>query len=199
MTCSVDANHDDELWERIRAGDADAFGLLFARHARAIYNYCFRRTADWAVAEDLTSIVFLEAWRRRDKELRPDKVLPWLYGIANNVVRTRRRSARRHAAALERVGAPRPTSDFSDDLLERLGDEEQMAVALRVIADLPRRQQDVLALCVWSGLDYEEAAAALDVPVGTVRSNLSRARSRLRELLAVSGHEPGTDPVDEEP
>lgn len=76
MNRSVDANHADELWERIRVGDADAFGVLFARHARAIYNYCFRRTADWALAEDLTSIVFLEAWRRRDKELRPDKVLP---------------------------------------------------------------------------------------------------------------------------
>lgn len=74
-----------------------------------------------------------------------------------------------------------------------------MAAALRVVADLPRRQQDVLALCVWSGLDYEAAAAALGVPVGTVRSNLSRARSRLRELLAASGHEQGADPVDKEP
>ena len=75
------------------------FGLLFERHARAIYN-CFRRTADWAVAEDLTSIVFLEAWRRRERELLPEKVLPWLYGIATNVIRNRRRSLRRHAAAL---------------------------------------------------------------------------------------------------
>lgn len=196
---SVDVKYADELWERIRAGDADAFGVLFTHHAREMYNYCFRRTADWAVAEDLTSIVFLEAWRRRDKELMPDKVLPWLYGIANNVVRTRRRSARRYAAALERVGTSPPTPDFSDDLLERLGDQEQMAAALRVVAKLPLRQQDVLALCVWSGLDYEAAAAVLDVPVGTVRSRLSRARSRLRELLAVSGHEPGAEPIDQEP
>ena len=86
---------DSILWARSRAGDADAFGLLFERHAKAIYNYCFRRLGDWAAAEDMLSIVFLEAWRRRDKELPPDKVLPWLYGIATNVVRNRRRSERR--------------------------------------------------------------------------------------------------------
>ncbi len=81
---------DAALWLRSRDGDADAFGLLFERHATAIYNFCFRRIGDWAAAEDLLSIVFLEAWRRRDKELPPDKVLPWLYGIATNVVRNRR-------------------------------------------------------------------------------------------------------------
>jgi DNA-directed RNA polymerase specialized sigma24 family protein len=75
-----------------RAGDADAFGLLFDRHAKAIYNYCFRRIGSRATAQDLLSMVFLEAWRRRDKELPPDKVLPWLYGIATNVVRHQRRS-----------------------------------------------------------------------------------------------------------
>jgi RNA polymerase sigma factor (sigma-70 family) len=191
----VVANHADQLWEKIRAGDAEAFGLLFERHARAIYNYCFRRTADWAVAEDLTSIVFMEAWRRREKELLPEKVVPWLYGIATNVIRNRHRSVRRHAAALGRVAAPRPTADFAGDVLDRLDDEARMSSILRLVADLPRRQQDVLALCVWSELSYEEAAAALEVPVGTIRSSLSRAKARLRELAALTGHGPTTDPV----
>ena len=71
---------DSVLWSRSRAGDAEAFGSLFDRHAKAIYNYCFRRIGDWAAAEDMLSVVFLEAWRRRDNELPPDKVLPWLYG-----------------------------------------------------------------------------------------------------------------------
>jgi len=199
MSHSVVANHADQLWDQVRAGDAEAFGLLFERHGRAIYNYCFRRTADWVIAEDLTSIVFLEAWRRRDKELLPDKVVPWLYGIATNVVRNRRRSLRRHADALGRVEPPGHTADFAEDLVDRLDDEAQMGAVVRLVAELPRRQQDVLALCVWSGLSYDEAATALDLPIGTVRSNLSRARSRLRELLAVSGHVPTTDPVHEEP
>jgi len=83
---------DSVLWARSARGDADAFTVLFERHADEIYNYCFRRIGEWSVAEDVLSIVFLEAWRRRDKELPPGKVLPWLYGIATNVVRNRRRS-----------------------------------------------------------------------------------------------------------
>ncbi len=102
---------DSILWARSRAGDADAFGLLFERHAKAIYNYCFRRTGDWALAEDLLSVVFLEAWRRRRKELEPGKVLPWLYGIATNVVRNQRRSQRRFAGALRRFRDRNPSWD----------------------------------------------------------------------------------------
>lgn len=68
---------DTDLWARSGAGDRDAFGELFDRHARVIYNYCFRRIGNWATAEDVLSVVFLEAWRRRRKELPPGKVLPW--------------------------------------------------------------------------------------------------------------------------
>ena len=67
---------DADLWERSRAGEADAFGQLFERHAKSVYNYCFRRSGNRATAEDMLSVVFLEAWRRRDKQLPADKVLP---------------------------------------------------------------------------------------------------------------------------
>jgi RNA polymerase sigma factor (sigma-70 family) len=60
---------------------------------------------------------------------------------------------------------------------------------LRAIARLPKRKQDVLALCSWAGLSYEDAARALGLPIGTVRSRLSRGRRRLRELAAETGHE----------
>ena len=93
---------DAHLWERSRAGDSAAFTTLFRRHSKTIYNYCFRRLANWAEAEDAVSLVFLEAWRRRDKDLPPDKVLPWLYGIASNVLRNRHRAERRFRAALAR-------------------------------------------------------------------------------------------------
>jgi RNA polymerase sigma factor (sigma-70 family) len=180
---------DSRLWSRSRAGDADAFGLLFERHATTIYNYCFRRLGNWAAAEDLVSIVFLEAWRRRDKRLPPGKELPWLLGIATNVVRNRRRAERRHATALRRVPRPRPQPTFADESNERLDDERLMQRALSLLTRLPRREQDVFAICAWSGLSYADAALALGVPVGTVRSRLSRARARLRELDSSSGHE----------
>jgi RNA polymerase sigma factor (sigma-70 family) len=178
---------DDELWSAVARGDADAFGLLFERHGRSVYNYCFRRTGDWARAEDLTSVVFLECWRRREVSLEKDKVLPWLLGIATNVCRNQRRSLARHRAALRRLPSSESTSDFADDVLERLGDEDRMRDVLSVVSRLPRREQDVLALCVWAGLTYEDAAAALRLPVGTVRSRLARARRRLRGELGEEG------------
>jgi RNA polymerase sigma-70 factor (ECF subfamily) len=188
---------DSSLWSRARAGDADAFGLLFERHAKAIYNFCFRRTGSWDAGEDLLSIVFLEAWRRRDRELPHDKVLPWLYGIATNVVRNRRRSERRFRKALARVPAPRPETGFESDAEERLDDERRMTDALDLLAELPRHEQEVFVLCAWSGLSYKDAALALELPVGTVRSRLSRARRRLRELDPASGHEPLEEAVEQ--
>ena len=163
--------------------------MLYERHARAVYNFCFRRTANWATAEDLTSIVFLEAWRRRGEvSLKDGRALPWLLGVAVNVLRNRRRSERRHRAALERLPISRSV-DFAEDADGRLDDERRMRATLRTIAKLPRREQEVLALCAWAGLSYEDAALALGLPVGTVRSRLSRARSRVRELMSAGGHE----------
>jgi RNA polymerase sigma factor (sigma-70 family) len=187
---------DSSLWSRVRAGDADAFALLFEHYAKAIYNFCFRRTGSWDAAEDLLSIVFLEAWRRRDRELPPGKVLPWLYGIATNVVRNRRRSERRFRAALARVPEPCPEAGFESEANERLDDERRMKDALELLAQLPRREQDVFVLCAWSGLTYKDAALALELPVGTVRSRLSRARGRLRELDPATGHGPLEEAVE---
>ncbi len=186
---------DGDLWRRAVDGEPDAFAVLFDRHAQAVYNYLFRRTADWTLAEDLTSVVFLEAWRRRtDVRFERELALPWLFGVATNVLRNRRRSQWRHRAALERL--PREHAhDFADEANSRLDDERQMRTVLRAIAELPRREQDVLALCAWAGLSYEEAAVALGVPVGTVRSRLSRARARIRELSSAHGHEPDCEPA----
>lgn len=173
---------DEILWARVGADDHDAFGLLFERHARAIYNYCFRMTGSWASAEDLLSLVFLEAWRRRKKELADGLVLPWFYGIAANVVRNHQRSDRRFLLAVRRVPQEAPEPDFSEVSEERLDDERQMRRALDLLDKLPRREREVFALCAWMGLSYEDAARVLSLPIGTVRSRLSRGRTRLREL-----------------
>ncbi|MDX6479826.1 MAG: hypothetical protein QOG85_336 [Gaiellaceae bacterium] len=182
------AASDDELWARSRAGDREAFGTLYDRHARLIYNYCFRRVGSRETAQDLLSMVFLEAWRRRDKRLEADKVLPWLYGIATNVVRHQHRSERRFAAALSRLPAAERQPDFAGTADEHLDYERQAREALSRLAMLPRREQDVVALCVGMELSYEDAAVALGLPIGTVRSRLSRARARLLELDPGSGH-----------
>src|SRR5919206_1441873 len=173
---------DIELWDRAVAGDATAFGVLFERHARAIYNYLFRRCADWTVAEDLTSVVFLDAFRRRESvRIEDGKVLPWLFGVATNVLRNQRRSRRRHAAALRRLPAPDSQPAFGADAGDRIDAERDMRKLLGALHDLPQADRDVIALCLWSELSYADAAVALGIPVGTVRSRLSRARRRLAD------------------
>jgi RNA polymerase sigma-70 factor (ECF subfamily) len=180
---------DLDLWAGATAGDAAAFGALFERHARTVYNYCFRRTGLWAEAEDLTSVVFLEAWRRRNEAADVQAVVPWLLGVATNVVRNRHRSRRRCAAALSRMPPPQPDPDHADEIAHRLDDESRMRQILQLVRHLPSIDQDVFILCAWTEMTYAQTAAALGVPVGTVRSRLSRARARLRELAARSGHQ----------
>jgi RNA polymerase sigma factor (sigma-70 family) len=188
---------DAELWARSRAGNGDAFGTLFDRHAKLVYNYCFRRIGNWASAEDMLSLVFLEAWRRRDKELPSDKILPWLFGIATNVVRNERRSERRFTIALSRTPTIAPEPDFAGDANERLDDERQAEAALMLLGKLSRREQDVFFLSAVMELSYEDTASALGLPIGTVRSRLSRAQARLRNSIQAVGHEKSESPATE--
>jgi RNA polymerase sigma-70 factor (ECF subfamily) len=185
----VSARSDQELWRRTAAGDGDAFGALYDRHARAIYNYCFRRTADWAAAEDLTSLVFLEAWRKRF-EVRftgEGGVLGWLYGVANNVLRNHERASRRLLRFVARAATWRSALPGAD-LEQRVVDEERMRAILETLKRLPRAEREVLVICVLGGASYADAALALGIPHGTVRSRLFEARRRLRELVAAAGH-----------
>ncbi|MEU1686432.1 RNA polymerase sigma factor [Micromonospora sp. NPDC005707] len=171
---------------RIRSGDPDVFRELFDDHARSVYNHGFRLTGAWSVAEDVVSLTFLEAWRLRERvdvDGEAGSLRPWLLGIATNVARNVRRAARRHAGALARLPPPEVVPDFAEEVVGRLRDRERLVQVRTALAALRQPEREVLALCVWSGLDYAEAAAALGVPVGTVRSRLSRARGKLRKLV----------------
>ena len=180
------------LRTQVRAGDKDAFGLLFEEHVRAVYNHAFRLTGNWSTAEEVVSLTFLEAWRLRST-IRPegDSLLPWLLVIALNVARNISRAARRQQAAMSRLPPGPDVPDFADELADRIDDATRLEAIRTAVSRLRRGEQDVLALCVWSGLSYAEAAEALGVPVGTVRSRLSRARRKLQTFAAVLEHDPG--------
>jgi RNA polymerase sigma-70 factor (ECF subfamily) len=171
---------DGELWRRACQGEAECFGALFDRHGAAVRAFCARRTGSIDAADDLVSIVFLQAWRRRaEVELIDGNALPWLYGIARRTMQHRWRTALRHRRALERLGSAPAVPDHADEVAARLDDERHLARLGAAFQRLRPPDRDVLVLCVWQGLTYAEAAVALGVPVGTVRSRLSRARSRL--------------------
>ncbi|MDF3143468.1 MULTISPECIES: RNA polymerase sigma factor [unclassified Streptomyces] len=170
--------------KRIRAGDHNAFGELFDAYARSVYNHAFRLTGEWSTAEDVVSLTFLEAWRLRERlDEEGGSPRPWLLGIATNVTRNTRRAARRHEAAVARLPRDETVRDFADEVADRIDDAAQLAVVRTALARLRRAEREVLALCVWSGLDYRAAADALGVPVGTVRSRLSRARTKLAKHM----------------
>lgn len=169
---------DGEAWS------AAAFGVLFDRHARAVYNHCFRLTANWAAAEDHTQTTFLLAWRKRARvTLVHGSALPWLLAVATNVVRNDRRTLARRLRLAARVPADRPAADHADDVAERVDDERRMARVLAAARRLPRAQREALALCVWSGVPYPDAAAVLGIAESSVRARVSKARTRLAALL----------------
>ncbi|WP_327035556.1 RNA polymerase sigma factor [Micromonospora ureilytica] len=176
---------ESSLRARVRAGDPGAFAELFDEYARSVYNHAFRLTADWATAEDVMAATYLQAWRSRERVTEEGGSLrPWLLGIATNEARNHIRSNRRY----RRVAAALLSSDFTvpdhaDEVAGRLDDSRRIAAAIDALARLRRAEREVLTLCLWEGLDYESAAEALGVPVGTVRSRLSRARARLRTLV----------------
>jgi RNA polymerase sigma factor (sigma-70 family) len=191
--------------------NGDALGAAFDAHAQEVFRFCALRCADRSVAEDLVSVVFLDAWKARDRAVLIDGSLrPWLYGIATNVLRNSARSARRHSAALERyrrLNPPQTTADHADAVAE-LADVDRTRAALEeAFAALSRKDRDVAELCLRESLSPTAAAVFLGLPVGTVKSRLAHAREHMRrvlrpeELSAVtdpdspSGHEQGERPI----
>ncbi|EDY60973.1 RNA polymerase sigma factor [Streptomyces sviceus] len=174
-----------DMRTRIRAGDPDAFAELYDECARSVYNHAFRLTADWSVAEDVMSATFMEAWRRRDSiEADGGSLRPWLLGIATNVSRSHGRGNRRYRAAASAAASAgvAEVADHAEETAGRVDDRRRIAATLTALASLRRPEREVLVLCLWEGLEYADAARALGIPVGTVRSRLSRARGRLRKL-----------------
>ena len=149
--------------------EPEAFGDVFDRHVAAVHAFAQRRVGR-DLAEEVAAETFARGFEARGRyEAVHDDALPWLLGIASNVLRRHWRTERRRldayarAARHERPGAaPDPDGDV-----------------LRAVARLPRRQREVLLLAAWADLSYAEIARALGLPVGTVRSRLARARAAL--------------------
>lgn len=170
------------------AGSApEAFGELFRRHSRSVYAYCARRTGNLDLAEDLTSVVFMQAFRcRRKLQLSNASALPWLIGVANNVVRNADRSLRRYRSALDRIPLPPNGASSEEDAMEQLRAQEALASALEAISALAQGEQDVVFLVLWSEFTYADTATALGIPVGTVRSRLASARAKFKASVPVT-------------
>lgn len=174
----------------IADGDAAAFGALFDEASKDVYVYCLNRCEDRSLAEDLMSVVFLEAWRTRGGAVLVEGSLrPWLFGIARNVVRHSKRSTRRHRQALARYHATNPhltEPDHADDVAASVTGASVGPALRAAVAALSAKERDVAELCLLGEMTTQAAAAVLQLPEGTVKSRLDRARQRMRRVLRSS-------------
>lgn len=177
-----DAPSDAELWAR---GDEDAFGELYDRYAEAVWNHAYRLTASWSTAEDLTSATFLTAWRRRaGMTLVRDSALPWLFTVAGNLARSEFRRKARFTRLLLRVHHDNVQRDHADEVASSLDHEARLSQVLEAVERLPRAEREAVQLVLLGELTAAEAAAVLGVAEVSVRSRISRARTRLRKALS---------------
>jgi RNA polymerase sigma factor (sigma-70 family) len=158
-----------------------SFELVFDRHFAAVHRYLHRR-AGRELADELAAETFAVAFERRATCRAPDSALPWLYGIATNLLRRRRRVERRQLRAYGRSGVDRWAA-YEDDAAARVDGSSLGARLARALAAMRPRERDALLLYALADLSYEEIAFALEVPVGTVRTWLHRARQVARREL----------------
>lgn len=165
--------------------EPDLFAEIFERHFDSVHGYLARRVGP-EVGGDLTADAFLAAFEsRRRYDLSRPTARPWLLGIATNLAHRHWRTERLRLASITKT-APTGTADTEDESVSRV---DAAAVANEVaaaVAALNAGCRDALLLVAWADLSYVEVAEALDVPIGTVRSRLSRARQQLRRHLAAS-------------
>lgn len=157
-----------------------AFSQIFERHVRAVGGYIRRRVGQDAV-EDVLSETFLVAFRRRGSfDHVWESARPWLLGIATRLVRSHRAmEARQWRAFQASAGAGEAGGLPHDEADEHLDAQAALRELAPRIAALSVKDRDTLLLYAWGDLTYEQVAAALGVPVGTVRSRLNRVRRRL--------------------
>ncbi len=171
---------DEELVEDVRAGDRLAYGVLVRRHQARVIGLAQRYLRDAALAEDLAQEVFVRAYRSLARFETGRRFGPWLMAITANRVRDHAKGrARRNEVEfeVEALGA----SDASP--LEQASAREQLVRLEAGISALPDETREILRLRFIDGLDYEEVAETLALPLGTIKSRISRARTALRKVL----------------
>ncbi len=179
------AGSDDAGLIRAARRDPASFGALFDRHFATVYRFCERR-AGRDLAEDLAGETFRRAFEARGSyDVSQPNALPWLFRIALNLVRDtmRARAAEDRAYARLRAIAEDRASSQDDHVTRTAESRADLARVARQLVTEPEEDVEALFLHVWDGLSYLEVATALGVPIGTVRSRLSRLRHRLAGAL----------------
>lgn len=173
---------DAELLDRIREQDSAALRTLFQRYYSRVYWFVQRRLHDANLAEEVVADVFFEVWRSAHSFAGASRPSTWIFGIAHFKCVGAHRDRRRHKRASvipTNVETLHRVAD-GNDMDERLESREELRLVQQAIAALPEEQRRVIELALIQGLPYEEIANQLQVPEGTVKTRVARARARLR-------------------
>ena len=160
----------------------DWFDQLYARHRAVILAYCARRIGV-DDAQDAASQVFAVAWQKRSHIPRGDKELPWLYGVARNVVSHHRRSVGRVRRLAEKVKSVRPVGEPAPDAV--VVERAEYAAVRKAVSRLSPDDQEVLLLSAWEGLSHRDIALVLGCSQAAVDKRIVRARARLARQYEV--------------
>jgi len=172
-----------ELVRRAQGGDTQAFAALVTQHQLFVYNLALRATGDAREAEDVTQEAFLRAWRALPQFRRRARFRTWLYRIVMNLCYSRMTRLKREWSMLGEDEANTIPDHVHADPAVRVECRERRAFLHRQIDLLPDKYRVLIQLRYQQGLPYDEIAAILNLPLGTVKTGISRARERLREAL----------------
>lgn len=173
----MSADEEARLIAAARRGDSRAFAALVDAHQQSVRGFLRRFTGVWADADDIAQEAFVIAWRRLDRFEGRSSFRSWVSGIGFRIARDARRT---HSRAVKRE------TDWAESQADadRAAIEDRIALA-SAMAALPEEQRAAVALCLGEGFSHTEAAAILNLPLGTVKSHVSRGRDRLLKTLEV--------------
>lgn len=179
---------DKLLVDAARSGDAEAFDVLVRRHQDAIYNLTYRLCGNGDDALELTQEAFMKAWRAIERFDGSSSFFTWLYRIGINTALSERRRARRSDVSYESLAGPgelrpRRADGTEPDVSTRVETSERRELVQRAIARLEPDYRAAIVLRDIQQMGYDEIARTLNVPVGTVKSRIYRARLELKEKL----------------
>ena len=188
----MEQGQEQGLVRQAQAGDTGAFASLVAEHQRFCYNLAFQSLGDTREAEDVTQEAFLRAWLALPRFRHQARFRTWLYRIVTNLCCTHLPRLRRDLEALGEDGLAELPAESSGNPLADLQVQERRAFLHSQIERMPESQRLIVLLRYREELSYEEIADVLDIPLGTVKIGLFRARQRLRAALLEyeNGHLP---------
>ncbi len=187
---AASAAEDQRIIARCKQGDRSAFNELMQRYEKKVYNYAYRLCSSYDEANDIAAEAFIRVYNSLANFRGDSSFITWLFRIVTNVYldeRKRKRIRPQHSleelVELEETSVHRQVEDSGPTPAEHAETRERSEILQRAIDSLPDYQRMMIVLYHTEGRSYEEIAEMLDLPIGTVKSRLNRARLSLRDIL----------------